>query len=255
MKNIMFWAITVASIAVLSVGCKKDDTNKEDAVLSIRLTDAPASYDAVYIDLAAIELTGNQNQPIQINVIPGIYNLLDFTNGTDTLIAIGGLPSGRVQQIRLILGNNNSVVVNGVSHPLSTPSAQQTGLKLQWHQDLEPGIAYMVLLDFDAGKSIVEEGNGTYSLKPVIRIIDTAISGSIQGAVNPPGEICYVEAVDANNNSFSSYSDSTGGFLISGVPAGSYTVTVTPDPPLVPVVINNVTVNNGSITQLGTVNL
>jgi hypothetical protein len=64
---------------------------------------------------------------IALNVKSGIYNLLNFSNGLDTLIAIGTLNIATVQQIRLILGLNNSVVVNNVSHPLSTPSAEQLG--------------------------------------------------------------------------------------------------------------------------------
>jgi hypothetical protein len=42
------------------------------------------------------------------------------------------------------------------------------------------GIMYHVLLDFDANKSIVKLGNGGYKLKPVIRTVESAISGAIK---------------------------------------------------------------------------
>ena len=45
---------------------------------------------------------------IEISSNPGIYNLLDFTNGKDTLIADAELSGGSNSQIRLILGDNNS---------------------------------------------------------------------------------------------------------------------------------------------------
>jgi hypothetical protein len=61
--------------------------------------------------------------------------------------------------------------VDGVSYPLSTPSAEQSGLKLQVNATLEAGVVYTILLDFDANKSIVVTGNNTYKLKPVVSII------------------------------------------------------------------------------------
>jgi hypothetical protein len=53
---------------------------------------------------------------------------------------------------------------------------------------------YTVLLDFDANKSIVKQGNGTYSLKPVIRTIEQAISGAVKGKITPVGTMAVVEA-------------------------------------------------------------
>src|SRR6478609_338584 len=157
--------------------CKKD--KEETAVKStypynIRMTDGPGPYSAVYIDLQGVEITGNDGKAVLMNVHKGIYNLLNFSNGIDTLIASGILEVATVQQIRLILGPNNSVVIDSVSYPLSTPSAEQSGLKLQVHQTLQAGVLFHVLLDFDANQSIVDEGNGSYKLKPVIRTIVAA---------------------------------------------------------------------------------
>ena len=135
---------------------------------AVRMTDAPGPYNAVYIDLQGMEVTGIDGKVVVMNVHTGIYNLLNFSNGIDTLIASGSLQVAIVQQIRLILGPNNSVVVDSVSYPLSTPSADQSGLKLQVHQKLQSGVPNNVLIDFDANNSIVYEGNGNYKLKPVI---------------------------------------------------------------------------------------
>src|SRR5690606_30239211 len=115
-------------------------------------------------------------------------------------IATGLLTVNKVEQIPPILGSNKSVVLNGTSYPLSTPSAQQSGLKLQGHQQLQAGIAYEVLLDFDAHKSIVAEGNGGYSLKPVIRTIEKAISGAVIGKINPGGVIASVTATSGSDS-------------------------------------------------------
>lgn len=219
----------------------------------VRLTDAPGPYDAVFIDLQGIEITGNNGQILLMNVHTGIYNLLNFSNGVDTLLATGMLGMRAVQQIRLILGPNNSVVINNVSYPLSTPSAEQSGLKLQVHQTLHPGVLYSVLLDFDANKSIVDLGNGNYELKPVIRTIETALSGSIKGAITPAGTLAFVTAT--SNISYSSNVNAAGEFLLMGLPPGIYSVTITPAIPLAPVTINNVNVTIGVTSNIGTVNL
>jgi hypothetical protein len=64
-------------------------------------------------------------------VVPGIYDLLKLSNGVEKLIATDTLEISKVQQIRLILGTRNTVVLDGITYPLSTPSAEQSGLKLR----------------------------------------------------------------------------------------------------------------------------
>lgn len=228
--------------------CDKDK-DKEAAHLSVRMTDAPGDYSAVMVDVQAVEVTGN-GSTVLLNANAGIYNLLNFSNGLDTLIASGDLEAGTVSQIRLILGTNNSVTVNSVVYPLSTPSAQQSGLKLQVNRTFEPGVSYSILLDFDANQSVVKQGNGDYQLKPVIRTIDAAITGSIKGSITPIGAKATVTAT-SNGISYSSVTNSTGKFLIGGLPAGTYVVTVTPALPLLPVTLIGKVVVVGVATDLG----
>ena len=235
------------SLSLLS--CKKDSNTK--STLSVRMTDAPGPYNAVNIDLQGVEITGTNNEAVLLSVNSGNYNLLNYANGTDVLIGTGTLDAGSVEQIRLILGPNNTVLVNNVSYPLSTPSAEQSGLKLQVHQALVAGVAYSILLDFDANQSIVDQGNGTYKLKPVIRTIDTAISGSIMGKISQIGLIATVTATSALA-SYTSVVSVNGDFLIQGVPAGTYSVTVTPLLPKIAVVKTNIIVTTGASTNVGT---
>lgn len=257
MKNsLLSFLVTILSFSGILVSCNKDESISGKAYLHIRLTDAPANYDAVYIDIQGVEITGQAGTNVQLNVNSGIYNLLDFVNGADTLLASGGIAAGKIEQIRLILGNNNSVVVGGVSYPLSTPSAQQSGLKIQVHESLTAGVSYMILLDFDALQSVVNQGNGGYSLKPVIRILNSAaLNGSITGNIIPASAICSITADNNAGQIFSSFSDSSGGFLIPGLPAGTYSVVVIPPAPFITDTFNNVVVSNGQLTDIGSVNL
>jgi hypothetical protein len=250
MKKTNFLWITLVFLVGFTIhSCNKSDTASTYPI-NIRMTDEPGPYDAVLIDLREVEITGGDNKDVTLNVHPGIYNLLDFSNGLDTLIAYGNLENPTIQQIRLILGPNNSVVVNNVSYPLSTPSAEQSGLKLQVHHTLQAGVLYSILLDFDANKSIVETGNGNYKLKPVIRTIQVATSGSIKGKITPIGTSAYVTAT-SNGISYSSNVNDNGDFLIMGLPAGTYSFTITPSLPLLPITKNNIVVTTGVASSVG----
>ncbi len=237
--------------------CNNDDddnnTMKATYPYAVRMTDAPGPYDAVFIDLQGVEIKGSEGQTVTLNVHPGIYNLLDFTNGTNVLIATDTLEVATVEQIRLILGPNNTIVVNNISYPLSTPSAEQSGLKLQVHQVLQNGILYNVLLDFDANKSIVVEGNGSYKLKPVIRTIETAISGIIKGKVSPAGTLAVVNATSSTGLSYSTNVNINGDFQLLGLPPETYIITITPALPLLPVTVTGAVVVVGQTTDIGTI--
>ena len=165
---LVFIATTVLAIVTTLYSCKKDNNYKDagpsgqTADVTIRLTDGPADYDAVYIDIQQVEVTMQGSAAVALMPLrPGIYDLLQFRNGLDTLLLRAELPPGRVEQMRLILGNNNSVVVDGQVHALTTPSAQESGLKLNLHENFVAGGAYDVWIDFDAGKSIHMTGNGS----------------------------------------------------------------------------------------------
>lgn len=251
MKNVFAIFMMLGSV-LFFFSCSKKDEQLAKAHLTMSLTDDPASYDAVFIDVQGVELTGDNGNAFDINVNPGIYNLLALSNGIDTIIATGDIDAGTIQQIRLILGDNNSVVVDGVSYPLATPSAQESGLKLQVHETFEAGVSYAMLLDFDAGKSIVQEGNGDYKLKPVINVIDFAVSGSIKGIVLPVEANVYLQAI-SGNDTISTYANDNGAFLIQGVPAGTYSVHIIPVLPFLEISIDNVNVSVGNVTDIGTI--
>lgn len=249
--------LTAFVLALVVFSCKKEKNMVPETTPTpyrIRMTDAPAAYSAVNIDLQSVVITGNNGNSVTLNTNAGIYNLLNFSNGLDTLIATGNLLLSKVQQIRLILGPNNSIVDGGVTYPLLTPSAQQSGLKLQVHHELQPGVAYEVLLDFDATQSIVKEGNGTYSLKPVIRTVETALSGSIKGTIVPPGVFATVTAT-SGGVSYSTIVNANGEFLLAGLPPGTYTLNITPVAPYTVVNLTNVVVSIGLTTDVGTLNI
>ncbi len=257
--SVLMSSVTLLLIAGISLltGCKKKDDSTEPATTAVnfRMTDAPGDYDAVYIDLIGAEVHSDVKGWVPLNVKAGIYNLANLTNGKDTLIANGQVAVGNVSEIRLILGNNNTVVVKGVSYALSTPSAQQSGLKLKVNTVLVEGITYNLLIDFDADKSIVDTGNDKYILKPVLRVITTAISGAISGTALPLLAQPAVYAI-IGTDSFSTYANPlTGNYFIGGLAAGTYKVVFMPKGIYTDTTIAGVTVTTGAITSMGTVTI
>jgi len=167
MKTSAFFG-SIALAALLFTSCQQEDRT---STLKIRLTDAPGDYEEVNIDLKGVQVqfaddtTGWQNMETN----EGIYDLLQLQNGVDTLIGTGTFPEGTVHQLRLILGNDNNIVVDGETHPLTVPSGAETGLKVKVHKKLNQTLEELVV-DFDAGLSVHQDGQGAYKLRPVLKM-------------------------------------------------------------------------------------
>jgi len=249
--------ILIGMLLILS--CEKNENNNE-AVLNIRLTDAPAAYDEVNIEIENVQIHVGDNQNEgdwhEVEIMnKGIYNLLDFNNGLDTLLASSYLPAGNASQMRLFLGENNTLVKDGVTYDLFATAGLSSGIKLQIHQQLQKGVTYAMWLDFDASRSIIETKSGKYNLKPVIRTYTEAMSGSITGIIVPGKNVVYVQALNISDTA-GTISDSTGYFLLKGVPEGIYEVSIElTDTILSKKVIQDVEVLLGQVTDLDTVKI
>ncbi len=252
---------TLALLVVLGfTSCNDDDDNgasqDQTATVLVRMVDAPGDYDAVNIDVqdVVVKYNGSEEEVSIGDVDAGIYDLLELTGGASALLANDQIPAGDVSQIRLILGTNNTVVVDGVSYDLATPSAQQSGLKLQLNQTLEPDAIYEFTLDFDVEESIVVQGNGGYSLKPVINLTLNTEVGEIIGIALPAN---YQILVTASNGTdvVSTYTDANGNYHLYGLDAGFYDLSFEIDPllGLPPIVVNDVEVNVGLETVVETI--
>ena len=239
-----------------------DDAATDRPSIEVRLTDSPGDYEKVIVDVIGVEVRMEEDFVDLDESYGGSYDLLELTNGIDTLIAASELPAGKLQEVRLLLGDDNFVQIDGEIIALSTPSAQQSGLKVKVEDGtLEPGGSYRLLLDFDAGRSVVEAGNsGKYNLKPVLRAtlhaLEADLTGRIGGIVEP-AEQQWVIAYPASGDTLGTYADTTGAFMLMDVPTGVYTVEVIPSDTAAygPKVITGVSVTDGELTNVGTVNL
>ncbi|MDE5423842.1 DUF4382 domain-containing protein [Ancylomarina sp. DW003] len=231
--------------------CDSDDSKM--AKVKVLLVDAPADYEKVLIDLVDVEVKTDIWESLD-GVEKKVYDILKLTNGEEALLGEIELPEGELNEIRLILGDNNKLGINGEEVDLNTPSASQSGLKIKLDAMLEEGVTYKLVLDFDAAKSIVKAGNsGKYNLKPVIRAHMEAQTGAIKGMIDPIDTDCVVYAI-VGTDSISTYANEEGKFLIRALDANTYRVVAVPtvESGLVEVEKADVDVSIGEVTDAGT---
>jgi len=179
----------------------------DTGTLNLSMTDASTDqFQAIYVTISQVQVhvagTAEGDANWQVVMYPEqTYNLLELVNGVMTSLGTAVLDAGSYDQLRLVLNVNAAdgglnvlgqphlypnyfIDKNGDSIPLKVPSGQQTGIKVVGGFDIIGGGATELILDFDAGRSIVKAGNsGQWLLKPTIKILET-VNNSISGLVD-----------------------------------------------------------------------
>ena len=234
----------MASLLVVLIGGCGGESGSAPGTLGVSLTDSPAcGFNEVNVTVRKVRVHMSSSATdtdagwtdITLNPARKI-NLLNLTNGVLDNLGQTPLAAGHYTQLRLVLDPNNGagfansvVPVGGVETALVTPSAVQSGIKLIHEFDVPSGGRVDLALDFDACKSIVLRGNGTYALKPVIKVIPFVLNG-INGFIAPAllgsnamvtaqqnGEVVRTTAPNAQ----------TGEFLLARLAPGTYDVVFT----------------------------
>lgn len=233
-------------LAAFLVACGGGGTaDAGSGTLRMALTDAPAcGYDHVWVTVDRVRVHTDANaqdsdsgwQEVVLQPARRL-DLLGLTNGALEELGQTPLPAGSYTQVRLVLVDNNpsQTLANAVQPTggsivaLDTPSAQQSGLKLQANFQVGTGQMADLVLDFDACRSVVPRGNsGRYNLKPVVSVFPRLVAG-IEGFVSPSlaASGVTVSAQQGGSPVRSTQADaSTGHFTLPYLPSGSYTVVV-----------------------------
>ncbi|WP_256080557.1 DUF4382 domain-containing protein [Massilia sp. YIM B04103] len=215
--------------------------------VAVSLTDAPAcGFDAVNITVTKVRIhasniaSDTDNGWTDITLTPARkINLLNLTNGALEALGQASLATGHYSQIRLVLdpngagGSANTVVPSGslLERSLDTPSAVQSGIKLVNDFDVGANQRVDLVLDFDACKSVVSKGNGSYALKPVVKVVPATLNG-IGGFVSSALLGSHVAITAQQNGAIIAATvpnASSGEFALTRLPAGNYDVVITAD--------------------------
>lgn len=237
--------ITAILFSACSIDSNSDiNSNSNKGTLKVGLTDAPANFDQVNIEIRQVLVNKSEDAEPEENGEEGegsddengwysimddsiTVNLLDYQNGAVLDLGEAELEAGQYNQIRLLLGSENNVVIDGNTYPLTTPSAQQSGYKLNVQADIEEGEVYELIIDFDASQSIVVTGNNRFILKPVLRAIDLTTQASISGTVLPLEADPFVYTI-TGEDTLGTQPNDDGDFKFVGLQEGSYDVWLNP---------------------------
>ncbi len=233
--------------------------------------------------VTGIQLIGPSGTYALSMTTPMQVDLATLTNGQTLALGNISVPAGTYQQVRLILASNNgngpnlaNYVIDSadIPHPLTTPSAQQSGYKINGQFTVAANGQANLVVDFNACRSVVMAGNsGKYILKPVLNLVDDEQAGSITGFLPAVDVGAVVMAEDSQGHilktTFAAPGATAGDpwtFTLAPLPASStgYNVVIAPPSTLVsasttlspnfaPDVILNVPVAAGApATVLGT---
>jgi len=232
MRTFIIFLLLPLLLGLFLIGCSEDQnptTLTDKGNLKISLTDAAGDFDAVNITFSEIS-AHIDNQWIAVRLTPITVNLLEWNNGQSIVIGTAEVPAGHYTQIRLKI-DQAEVVVDGQTYPVTVPSGAQTGLKLIAEFTIPEGSTFELVIDFDANRSIVTTGPPnnprSFKLKPTIRVVPKAITGSISGTVANPKNLPIAFALAGTDSITSTPVDiNTGAFMLAFLPEGSYTVSI-----------------------------
>lgn len=205
--------------------CDKQDNEEMGGALTVKMTDAPGDYAALNVEITKVDVYSENSGWVTISNESRIINVLELTNGAETTLAHStGLEAGLYTKAKVFFGSNNSVQIQsgGQHHSLDMGAEGSVTIDINVDVQAEAQTAAEVLLDFNVAESVAEV-NGVFTLEPTVTEIDdpeTGVSGQVQGVA--------IAAVMLTNGSvsYSGYTDANGNFLIRGIAAGSYSMTI-----------------------------
>lgn len=156
------------------------DFGPQMATVTLRLSDAPGSFQSATVWVSKVQLVGGDSTPFTAADTAAVYDLLALQNGVTALLGSVTIPAGSYEQLRLIVDSARVVLASGLSMAngdttvsLRVPSGMETGIKVNFAGpvQLPPGQTTM-LVDFDVSQSFVLTGpaNAPFGVlfKPVI---------------------------------------------------------------------------------------
>ncbi|HJV34005.1 DUF4382 domain-containing protein, partial [Geomonas sp.] len=167
----------------------------------VKVVAVPAGKEGLADNDAGLPVVANLGDGVDVNIL-NLHFIPQILGST-------AVPAGNYTQLRLILAPNQPTLNNYViltsapdqKQPLTTPSAQQSGLKIVGNFTITAGALNTVLLDFNPNDAIVFAGNsGKIILKPTgIKLIQVYNSldnaGAVSGVIRSPAFSKWSSAV------------------------------------------------------------
>jgi hypothetical protein len=264
-KQIIFLYVSMLLVLIMTaMSCKKSSSDEGSSgngsgtsTMNIRMTDGPGNFDKVYLDIQEVWVNVDGKGWVMVPMTRrGVYSILELNNGDDTLIASLRMNPGHIKQVKLVLGTNNHVVVNGTMQTIESSTIDQSRLIINVDETLDVNSSVVIWIDLDMGRSLYHYLNA-WRFKPWMRCFTHHKTGAIKGTISPVGSAFYTYVVPNNNvnDTFGTYIRSNGYFKIFGLKPGAYKVNFITASGTVVKSLNAVNVNASSETNLNTVTI
>ena len=169
--TLLFTLLTLTFMGIFYASTQGTANSATTTAFKVNLSNKPFAAEEVNIDLKEVRIN-YIDQPGEWIVLPtkaGIYNLAQLRQGIETTIASGTIKGNTLGEIWLILGTGNSIRIGKEVYPLTIASGFEKGIKVKAGTSLQEG-ADEVTVDFDAAMSVHQQEDGTYMLKPVLKL-------------------------------------------------------------------------------------
>lgn len=274
--------LSILLICLIAFACQKSGSSsrKGNSSLNIYLTDDPSLvFDHVFLDITKVEIKveddseshhdgehqgdiddddrngDNDGGWMDVAIHPGVYDILRFRNGLDTLFASASFDASKgLKKVRITLGSNNSLVLNGLNFPLFI-NGNNNIIVINIDESmvqLNSGGLTSFWIDIDAGRSIKIHGND-FELNPSVKIFSREKSASIEGRVLPGNAEAVVLAINGTDTA-SARPEDEGEFKFIGLKPGTYTLLFHATANnYIDTVLNHITVNGREDVHVPTV--
>lgn len=233
--------VLLSSLFLGFTACENVSNNGGTGTLKMSITDDP--FPIEFVDSANVVITKVEIRNAEVDsanpytVIMEdtmMFNLIELRNGVSADLLESELPAGEYDLIRVYVESASISLSDGNTYNLKVPSGAQTGIKVFIDPPLAiaGGLTAELLLDVNLDKSFVMQGNMNtpagikgFHFKPVLRVANLSVSGTLEGWVSDTSAVMLENAevwIESDSVVSTAFTDSLGYYAMPGLPAGSY---------------------------------
>ena len=171
-KQLLF---KIVLMTMLFTSCEKEQIGSVTVLFSD--SGAAITYDEIVIDVRRVEVkfananTNNEFGKYFLDAHAGPFDLAALSVNGDTEVANKQrMPAGALTEMRIVVGDESYIRVNGVKYALIVSNAPTSGLTLPLdNKGIYAGQQAEITLNMDVAGSVQQSG-GSYVLVPVITV-------------------------------------------------------------------------------------
>ncbi len=149
-------------ILVLATSCSKEDShNEQGAMVSVKIKGASDDVSQILLDIEEVQLLVGDNEFdsnswISLDMATtGIYNLSQYADESELLLVDNTLiAAGQIKKIKLILGVENSIMINNEKKNLVSYNTELASSNIV-STTLQANKGYEFVMEFEADNSII----------------------------------------------------------------------------------------------------